>query len=170
MLNWLNDAEAYHQARLENVKQDREAVERVRLLHLQWQAESAAGEGDEIGAHANISPGDIAHCTSIKRAYIEIACRSGGLLKCAAAAKLLLAAGLSKSKSVSRLADTTGKRLRLDADWEHRGSGVFRYLPYDEGRLGEGRSRGGPASTVHVRSSPRLGGNGERGPKTRSCT
>lgn len=170
MLSWLNDAEAYHQARLENVKRDREAVERVRLLHLQWQAESAAAdEGDPLGAHSHISPGDIAHCTSVKSAYIEIACLSGGLLKCAAAAKLILATGLSKSKSVSLLADATGKRLRLDADWEHCGPGVFRYLPYSE--HGGKPSSSGPASTIHVRSSSRLGGaNGARGPKTRSCT
>ena len=115
ILGWLDDPELYHQARLETVKRGREAVERVRLLHLQWQAEFAYDDGDEIGAHAHISPSYIAQCTTIKSAYIEIACRSGGLLKCAAAAKLLLAARLSKSRSVSLLADATGKRLRLDA-------------------------------------------------------
>ena len=155
MLSWLDDAEEYHQSRLESVKEDKKAVERVRLLHFQWQAESHDEEGDEIGAHAHISPRDIAHCQYIKDAYVEIACRSGGLLKCAETAKLLLAAGLSKSKSVSLLAGTTRKRLLADADWEHRGPGVFRYLPYSEN--GEKPSRPGSFSTVHVRSSPRLG-------------
>ena len=86
LLDWLNDSEAYHQDRLKEVQQDREAVERVRLLHLQWQAESA-DPGDALGAHSHVSAGDIAHCTSIKAAYTEIACRSKGLLKCAASSQ-----------------------------------------------------------------------------------
>ena len=161
LLDWLNDAEAYHQARLKDVQQDREAVERVRLLHLKWQAESS-DPGDALGAHSHVSPGDIAHCTSIKGAYTEIACRSDGLLKCAAAAKLLLAAGLSKSKDARHLADDIRKRLLADADWEHHSPGIFRYRPYAEGRGWAGSLNGSsPASTLHIRPSPVYGKGGD---------
>ena len=160
LLDWLNDAEAFHQARLKDVQQDREAVERVRLLHLQWQAESA-DSGDELGTHSRVSPSDIAHCTSIKQAYTEIACRSDGLLKCAAAAKLLLAVGLSKSKDARHLSADIRKRLLADADWEIHSPGIFRYRPYAENR-GRAGSRNGssPASTVHIRPSPVYGKRG----------
>ena len=155
-LGWLTDAEAYHQARLESVKKDKEAVERARLLHLQRQA-YAADESNTLGAHSHISPGDIVHCATIKEAYIEIACRSGGLLKCAGAAKLILAAGLSKAPDVRHAADNARKRLLADADWEHRGPGIFRYLPYIEG----GKSWSPvPSSTAHAPASPRFGGGG----------
>lgn len=165
VLGWLDDAEAYHRAQLESVKRDREAVRRARLLHLQRQADASAGESDGIGAHSHISPGDIAHCASMKEAYTEIACRSGGLLKCAEAGRLILAAGLSKSKSVHLVSSDLRRRLSADASWEHRGPGVFRYLPYAEGGRGKGP---GPSSTARARPSPRFGG-GDR-PIEQICT
>ena len=163
MLGWLDDAETYHRAQLERVKQDQEAVQRVRLLHLQRQAESTAGERGGIGAHSHVSPCDIVHCTSIKEAYTEIACRSGGLLRYHTAAGLLLAAGFSKSKSATLLAQDLRRRLEADANWEHHSPGVYKYLPYTEGGVGWGRSHSISSSTIHVRPSP-VYGNGAGGP------
>ena len=152
VLGSLDDAEAYHRAQLENVKRDREAVQRARLLHLQRQAD-AADENKVLGAHSHISPGDIAHCATIREAYTEIACRSGGLTKCAEAARLIWTAGLSKSKSVRLVSDDIRRRLLADAHWEHCGPGIFRYLPYAESGKGPGRS-----STARVRPSRHFGG------------
>ena len=65
LLGWLDDAQQYHQAQLESVQRDKEAVQRARLLHLQRQAD-AADTSNAIGAHSHISPGDIAHCVTIR--------------------------------------------------------------------------------------------------------
>ena len=160
LLDWLDDAEAYHRARLEEVKLDREAVQRTRLLHLQWQTESAAEERDGLGAHSHISPGDIVHCKSIGEAYTETACLSGGLLRYHSAAELLIAAKLSTSKNVRNVAGDLRRRLEADANWEHHSPGVYKYLPYAEGG-GKKPSRPVPASTIDVRPSPVYGRGGD---------
>lgn len=163
LLDWLDDAETYHQSKLESIQEDREAVRRTRSLILQWRAESAAPEKDELGAHSHVSPQDIVHCASIKEAYTEIACRSGGLLRYHSAAELVMAAGRSSSKDVRNVAQDIRRRLDADEDWEHCGPGVYRYLPYAEGGVPK-PSRPGPSSTVDVRPSPVYGGTNGGGP------
>ena len=146
VLAWLDDAEVYYRTRLKGVQQDREAVLRTRQLHLQWRAESAEGDGG-VESHSHVSAKDLVHHGSLKSAYTEIACRSGGLLRYHAAAKLLMAAGVSTSKNVRNVADDLRKRLGADADWEHHSPGTFKYLAYAEG--GTGRAGGPPVQAPY---------------------
>ena len=152
VLEWLDQAEAYHRSQLDSIKEDRRAVQRTRLLHLRQQAAPDASHDQGIGAHAHISAADIAHCVSMREAYTEIACRSGGLLRYHTAAELILAANLSTSQDVRNVAGDLRRRLDKDDAWEHHSPGVYRYRPYAEGHRG-------PISTTNATSSPRFGGD-----------
>ena len=158
VIAWLADKESALLADLERVQKDKDAVLHVRHLLPQWQVASAEGGGNEAESHSHISPRDIAECKSIKEANIKIACRSGGSLRYRIAAKLLMAAGVSTSKSTNQLAGDLRKRLTQDPDWEHSAPGTFRYLPYPEVGTEKGQLRKPsgltPVSTAHVRPSP----------------
>ena len=154
MLTRLDDTERYHRAKLEEAQRDREAVRRVYVLRLQQEAEAA--EDDRAGSHSHIAPQDIALCTSIKAACAEIAQRSEGTLQYHVAARLIIAAKLSESKNPTSLARDIRKQLAASADWSHDSPGVYRYLPYGNGKGYE------PSSTVQAPASPafRPGGSG----------
>ena len=128
VLQRLDEEEAYHAEKLQQVRGNRQAVLHVHSLVLGQQTEQA--EPTAGGRHhARIVPQDLARCETIKAAYREIARLSAGFVRCNEAAQLIMAAKLSSSASSHIFARDLHRWLAGDRDFEHSGPGVYRYLP-----------------------------------------
>ena len=163
MLSWLEDGQKFFAERAEQYRQGEAAVRLTQKLWHQYQLESAPIMVDEDGpTHFGVSASDIVQCPTIREAVELIACKSNGHLHYRTAAKVVLQAGLSKSKKLDNLSADICRQLRHSQDWEQASPGVYRYLPYTQrdpdGTRPERAANLVPVSTAHLPLSPRFGG------------
>ena len=163
MLQRLDEEEAYHNDKLQQIRGNRQAVLHVNSLVLGQQAEQAeATAGGRY--HSHISPQDLAHCETIKAAYREIARLSEGFVRYNDAAKLIMVSKLSSSSDSHIFARDLRRWLAGDRDFEHSGPGVYRFLPLavEGGDRALLREQPQPANTQKALASPAFlpGGGG----------
>ena len=82
---------------------------------------------DDEPSHGNLRPDDLQDCRSADEALIKMAQDNDHIVQIIPAAKMLVAAGLSKAQPKNLVANTTTKLNQSD-QWEHAGTGIFRYL------------------------------------------
>ena len=157
---WLDDDEQYHQDKAVRSRQNKATVVHTQRLLRQWRLETAAAASEDGPTHFGVSPSAITACPTIREAMAVIACGSNGYLRYRTAARVIMDAGLSKSKNLSHLARDLHERLKQDQDWVWDSPGVFEYLPYTR----KSEARPGkpvdvvPVSTAHIAPSRRFGG------------
>ena len=101
---------------------DMEAAQRVRELLAIDPAD------DEPISHGPVTPADIENCKTQMAALRLMAMKNDGLLLVTAAARVMLAAGLS-SGQLPGLRATVNNRLTEGDDWEYVKPGIFRWNP-----------------------------------------
>ena len=159
VLSWLDDTEQYHLDRAKHARESKAAARHTAQLLRQWQLESAPTGGGGTASHFGVSPSDIVRCPSIREALAVIACGSNGYLHYRSAARIIMAAELSSSKSLDNLSRDLFERLKQDKEhWTHDSPGVYRYLPY----VRKDPVGTAPISTALARPSPHLQSPGGR--------
>ena len=110
---------------------------RTQIVHAEKTAEGFGGPHDLahsfIRREWNCSADEIRDCISIRDALEKMAILNGGILRPTPAAKVILEAGLTKSKEVINVSAGIYVRLKDRTEWEHSAKGEFRYLPYFSG-------------------------------------
>ena len=163
VLDWLADGRKFHEDRAGYYIRGEDAVRQTKRLVRQWRLEAgAAGDPEGAVTHFGTGPTAILRCPTVKEALALIACRNNGYLHYRTAARVVLEAGLSQSKSLENLAADIFRQLRQSKDWESVSPGVCRYLPYarrdPDGTRPERADNIVPVSTSHVLASPRPDG------------
>ena len=115
------------QAQLDIIQLSIAGVESTLRRYPEWK------ESNLIAAtpvETGITAKDIAHCSSVKTALIEIAMHTNGIVKSRSAGTLMIEAGLTRSTSLDSASATAYRRMREHSDFEYHEPGAFRYLPY----------------------------------------
>ena len=166
VLGWLSDEEQFHQELADRARKNKTAVEQTVSLIKEYRVETAPISGDGL-THFGVSAPDIVNCATNLEALAVIASKSNGYLHYRTAGKLVLEAGLSKSKNLNNLASGLLSQLKRNEDWERHGPGVFKYLPYTrldpDGTHPEKAANLIPVSTAHVPPSPRVDRGNRKG-------
>ena len=163
VLRWLGDGREFHQGKVEEYRQGEDAVRYTKRVVRQWRLETAVTEDGEAGVmHYGTGASAIVNCPTVKEALALMACHSNGYLHYRTAARVVLKAGLSKSKSVENLTTDILRQLRQSRDWGSVSPGIYQYLPYarrdPDGTRPERAANLVPVSTAHVPASPRPDG------------
>ena len=168
VLGWLDDEEQFHQELADRARKNKTAVEQTVSLIKEYRVETAPISGDGNGpTHFGVSASEIVNCATNLEALAVIACQSNGYVRYRTAGRLILEAGLSKSKNLNNIASGLLSQLKRNEDWEQHGPGVFKYLPYvrldPDGTRPEKAANLIPVSTAHVPPSPRVDWKNRRG-------
>ena len=156
-LAWLEDKELYHLDMLKDIREDKQCVMHAGHLSLRMQTGMMQeGRGNGYGIHSHILPADLAHIRRIWDAYIEIALQSNGFIHARSAARLIMAAKLSSSKSPDTFVATVHKSLKDSYDFVLYSPGIYRYTPFPDWgtALPDRRPKQEPVSTASLPASP----------------
>ena len=116
------------QEKLNQICQHVTCVETILDTYPKWRM--ANPYTDTTQSNGSITALDIADCTSIRLALVEIAIRNNGRVKARSAAALVIEAELTKSTSKDGVTAGIYNRMKSSPDFEYEEPGIFRYLPF----------------------------------------
>lgn len=113
---------------------DLEAIERVNRMTIPQRQPNQPRRGRPRKpiatdlVYGDIVPQDLVGCGTQEKAAMIMAQANDGMLIIGDAGRMIMAAGITKSKKLKSITSTLHRTLKESADWEHAGPGLFKYV------------------------------------------